>query len=295
MTSKVHSIDFFVDLLGIRDIPFLDFPGRYGWTNRQYYMGISLLYGGREDVCIELSGTGCRTLEDLNPDLDWFVFLSGFEFDIRCGDVNVSRLDIAGDDKSGLLQHRVMTGHCLCRKYICKAKYRIWIDGDEQQIYFGSPASDRRLRIYNKAMEQGIDDIWMRCEMQMRNKCAVSFLLNWFRDVDIGIVYSQVLRDFLRFTEDVPDGKNYDRAVICSWWDYFLGQLGSCPQLYLAGSDYSLFTVRNFLERQCSSSLKLFLAANGGDFQDLIDIIEHAKLNSRQLALLDRIRSERVE
>lgn len=168
----------------------------------------------------------------------------------------------------------------------------MWTDGAEQAIYFGSPASDRRLRIYNKAMERGVEGPWIRAEMQMRNKNAVSFLLNWFQRKDIGGCYSAVLRDFLRFTVSPIQNRNYNRTTTALWWDEFLGQLGSCPQLYVNGGAYTLWHVQRFIERQAASSLKLFLEANNGDWEDLVAIIERAKLNSRQLHLLDQIQRE---
>ena len=291
MTSKIHNERQFLEMLGVQDCSFLEMPGRYGWQNRLYYRGISVLWGGRrDDVCLELSGTGCRTVEELsNNTFDWLGWLSGFEVDIRTRDVNVSRLDIAGDDRDGVLHFRRMVQHCRRRWYICKARYCMWTDGAEQAIYFGAPASDRRLRIYNKSMEQGIQGHWIRAEMQMRNKNAVSFLLNWFKRKDIGACYSAVLRDFLRFTVSAIADCNYSRTDIASWWDTFLGQLGQCRQLYVDGGVYSLWHVQRFLERQASSSLKLWLEANNGDWEDIIAMVEHATLNSRQQHLLDRI------
>jgi len=295
MTSKIHDYQQFLEMLGVQDHSFLEMPGRYGWHNRLYYRGISVLFGGsREDVCLELSGTGCRTVEEISENtFDWFRFLQGFEFDIRTGDVNISRLDIAGDDHEGILQYRRMTMHCRRRRYICKTQWNMWTDGAEQAIYFGSPASDRRLRIYNKALEQKLEgEHWTRAEMQMRNKNAVSFLLNWFREKDIGGCYAGVLRDFLRFTDTAPENKHHARCETCSWWDTFIGLIGKCPQLYIDSGVYTLWHVQHFLERQAASSLKLWLEANNGDWQDIVDMIEHAKLNSRQLQLLDRIRRE---
>ena len=59
MTSKIHNYWQFLELLGVQDQSFLEMPGRYGWQNRLYYRGISVLFGGsRDDVCLELSGTG---------------------------------------------------------------------------------------------------------------------------------------------------------------------------------------------------------------------------------------------
>ena len=58
------------------------------------------------------------------------------------------------------------------------------------------------------------------------------------------------------------------------------------------GGVFTLWHVQRFLERQAASSLKLWLAANDGDFQDIMDMIEGARLNSRQQQLLDRIQGE---
>ena len=75
MTSQIHNIQFFIDRIGVGTCPMLEMPGRYGWANRLYYRGISILYGGREDVCLEISGTGCRTVEELSGNtFDWFKF-----------------------------------------------------------------------------------------------------------------------------------------------------------------------------------------------------------------------------
>lgn len=295
MTSKIHHQQQFLELLGVQDHSFMEMPGRYGWQNRLYYRGISVLYGGsREDVCLEISGTGCRTVEETSGNtFDWFRFLHGFEFDLRVGDVNVSRLDIAGDDRDSILNYRRMAMHCRRRRYICKARWNMWTDGAEQAIYFGSPASDRRLRIYNKALEQQLTgEDWIRVEMQMRNKNAVSFLLNWFRVKDIGSCYAGVLRDFLRFTETAPENNNHTRCETCAWWDRFIDRVGKCPQLYVDGGVYTLWHVQRFLERQAASSLRLWLEANNGDWDDIIAMVEHAKLNSRQMQLLDRIQKE---
>ena len=126
----------------------------------------------------------------------------------------------------------------------------------------------------------------------MRNKNAVSFLLNWFREKDIGGCYAGVLRDFLRFTAASPDGFHYDRCEVCPWWNRFLDRVGSCPQLYVDGGVYTLWHVQRFLERQAASSLKLWLEANNGDWEDIVSMVEGARLNSRQMQLLDRIKRE---
>lgn len=292
MTSKIHDERYFLTLLGVAECELIEMAGRYGWQTRLYYRGVSVYFGGsRDDICVEISGTGCRTVEQLSDNtFDWFKFFQSFEGDIKERNVNIARLDIAGDDREELLNYRRMIAHCKHRRYICKARWRIWIDGDEQAIYFGSPASDRRLRIYNKAMEQKLEgEHWIRVEFQLRDKNALSFLLNWLKVGDIGKCYSGVLRDFLRFTKTEP-GNHSERCETCPWWDKFLGAVFQCPQLYIDGGDFTLWHVQQFLTKQASSSLKLWLEANNGDLSDIVDMIEGAKLNHRQAQLLDKIK-----
>lgn len=291
LTSKIHDFLVFWEKLGLVGCAVVEMPGRYGWSLRKYYRGVSVLYGGnRDDVCLEISGTGCRTVEEISGNtFDWLAFLRFFEDDLIYGDVNISRLDIAGDDREGVLNYHRMTLHCSHRRYICKARWRMWTDGDEQCIYFGAPSSDRRLRIYNKGLEQGIEDHWIRVEMQMRDDNAISFVLNWYRSQDVGFCFASVLRDYLRFTVSVPDRHHYELAVECLWWSRFIGAVGSCRQLYLDGGKFTLWHVQHYIETQSASSLKCFLAAHNGDMEDLIAIIERAKLNKRQLMLLDSI------
>lgn len=291
LTSKIHDIHYFIEALGLAGCDFFEMPGRYGWSVRIYFRGVSLLYGGsRDDICLEISGTGCRTVEEVSENtFDWFGFLSGISVDVRNRDVNIARLDIAGDDHDGLLDYRRMTVHCKHRRYICKAHWCMWTDGDEQAIYFGSPKSDRRLRIYNKALEQGLDDHWIRAEFQLRNDNAVSFLLNWVKSGDVGRCYSGVLRDFLRFTKTTP-GNHSERCEVCAWWQRFIGAAANCRQIYLQGGTYTMLDVEHFIKRQAASSLKLWLEAHNGDFSDILDMCEKSQLNFRQAQLLAKIR-----
>ena len=299
MSSKIHSDRTFLQLLGVQDYDFIEVQGKYGWEKRHFYRGISAYYGGRDDFCLELSGTGCRTVEEISQNrFNWFGFLSAFKEDLFGMDVNISRLDIAADDREGALNYRTMTRHCATDRYICKARFRTWTDGDEQVIYFGSPTSARRLRIYNKAMEQklGEDEHWLRVEMQMRDKAAVSFYLNWIQaHGDIGACYAGVLNDYIRFIKSPVQDNHYDRVSIAPWWRKFVGGVDKCKQLYLDGGHFDMWTVQHFLERQAASSLKLWLQANHGDMSDIVDMIEGAKLNKRQQDLLDRILSEEVK
>lgn len=301
MSSKIHNRENFIDYFGLRDVDWIETSGRYGWRDQIFYRGVHFYFGGsRDDFCIELSGTGCRTIEEFSSNsFDWFSFFRMFDNDFVSGDCNISRLDIAADDSEGVLDFPTIFRFCNPRlkKYVCKASFCTRTDGSEEHIYFGSPSSDRRLRIYNKALEQGIDgEHWLRVEMQLRNKPALSFLFNWFGTRDIGRCYSGVLRDYLRFTSksSVRAARNnhQSRLEIVSWWDDFLGEVEALSQLYVDGGHYDLNDVEYFIRRQTSSSLKLWLEAHNGDMTDLLDIIDHARLNKRQSMLLSDLRRD---
>ena len=47
--------------------------------------------------------------------------------------------------------------------------------------------------------------------------------------------------------------------------------------------------------RQASSSLKLWLEANNGDWEDIIKMVEGAQLNRRQVQLLDRMQRKEAK
>jgi len=296
-SSTIHNIDSFIERLGLSGCNFIDMSGRHFYYSRKYYMGCNFYYDavldGKSSICVELSGSGCRTVEDFSgSSFDWLSFLRDFEAEFRSGEMHISRLDIAADDHDGILKFSKMAASCKHYRYICKSRRRIWTDGDEQEILFGSPKSDRRLRIYNKALEQGAAGPWWRVEMQMRNDNALSFLLNWFSGGDVGKVYAAVLLDYLRFTSSRVKHNHYDSVDVADWWSDFIGNVEACPQLYLNEKPYTILSVRRFLEKQCSSSLKLWLAVNNGDLSDLLDMVEHTRLNARQQQLLARIESE---
>lgn len=133
----------------------------FGYEKCLKFSGIAVHFnldtkGERESidkVCLDLSGQGCRTVESLVHDFDWKYFILGFMIDES---FRVSRIDIACDDKDGILNMKQLFDYVRRNQYICKAQYFIYQQGSEETLYFGSPKSERRLRIYNKALERGV-------------------------------------------------------------------------------------------------------------------------------------------
>jgi DNA relaxase NicK len=204
----------------------------YGFSECLYYAGMKL-HIDRNLVVLDMSGKGCRTCEQLNEGWNWYQFLNTFDRfltkPIKDSDygtkgqfaVHISRLDLACDLlKDNRITVPFLQNYVQKHKFLCKSDYHSCVVGNyEMSVYFGSPRSDRRLRIYDKALEQGIQDgtKWVRFEFQLRNDNALSFYLNLSQTCqgDFSKCYYGMLHDYLRFLTQVNDGMNSNRKTIC--------------------------------------------------------------------------------
>lgn len=259
----------------------------------EFFGGMHVYHGGRDDVGIELSGSGCRMLESCNGNsFDW---LGLFRYIMEQGDeMNISRLDVAGDDKDGVLTLGKITQQTRTRKYICKARRRVWMGGNEEEVIFGASSSSTRLRIYNKALERGVEGPWVRVEFQLRDEAADSFILNLLRLGEIGPTYGGVLLNYLRYVTRCPEDSqnNYNRIPTVGWWSRFVGTAEKIKNITVGGLEYNYFNLESFIVHQCAGSLRAYVEANGGDVGPLLDVISKAKLSKKQEELLKQMKLE---
>lgn len=285
----------------------------FGYDVRFYYDGINV-YIGESSLLIDMSGKGCRTCEDLNKGFDWYIFIHQFDEMIRfrnsVGDpppVHISRLDMSYDDIGNktvsvpLLQKYVRN-----KFYVSRVGHVSNIDGTKEQVvYFGSPKSVRRLRIYDKRMEQrGLEsDVpWVRYEFQLRDEAALSFYLNLCElKGDFAKCYFGVLSDFVTFTNKsrLEVGHHSERLQPVKWWSALLGNVLKLGQLYMPGREYTLKSLQDYFNKQCLSAAKsvllLELEKNNGDCSSFIDMIMNGDLNEKQKAVVDRFIKERQD
>lgn len=290
-TDKEGDIQKWLHELKLENIKWqTDAKGRtYGWQKYYYYHGIHLRFGGRNDVGIELTGTGCRFLETCNNcDFDWVTFLIKLE---NSDFINISRLDVACDDWDQILNIDTLIEYTKSGSYISKARRKRWIDGDEQEIIFGSPSSSTRLRIYNKALERQVDQHWIRSEFQFRDEAADSFIKNLSKNLSVGATYSGVLVNYLRYTEFAPDcNNNNSRIPTVTWWAEFTNYAQRIKNVKVGGLSYNYEDLVRFITTQCTSSLKTFIELCGGNPHILLSLINNAELNTKQKTLIENRR-----
>lgn len=171
-----------------------------GYNKVLCFSDICVCFEGREDeyfhdmgVCVSMSGNGCRTFETMSKlTLDLtdkqgtqsVAFPALFQLLASDADANVTRLDIACDDHAGHLDtddilDKVQKNEVNSR--MTKRSTAISFDGTQRAgatAYIGAPSSDFRVRIYDKALEQGVDGHWIRVELVMR---GANLRLLWSR------------------------------------------------------------------------------------------------------------------
>lgn len=301
MSFKYNNVSNLIFSLNLQDLTFQPTRNIY-YTSGQYVPGINIMwntdqYGDITDCMIHLSGTGCRLVESLNPGFDWFGFLYSYDAHIRDKTSRISRLDIACDVTDGSLPISTVQKYVRSYLYVCRSKCLPLVSYERERIvYIGSPQSNRLLRIYDKALEQGIPDVeWTRVEMQLRNVNATSFYLNWCQNSNIGELYSGVLHDYIRFIKptknirQIKANRHQSRIDTVRWWSDFLGDVKRIPQLYLPGIEFTLDRLDTYIEKRNSGPFKAYLIAHSGDLSKLLSAAHNAKLNPKYRVLLDNL------
>lgn len=288
VTFKTLEMADLIEYLGLQNVDWIEGRARDGWSRHDYFNGIHLYSCGREDIGIEFSGVGCRTVESLNElCFDWVSLLSWI---VDFGtEANVSRLDVACDDKEGILNFDTLVKYTRQGKYISKARKKHWTEGDERIIMFGASSSDTRLRIYDKALERGVDEHWIRAEFQLRDAAADSMIANILKSGSIGSAYGGVLLNYLRYTVKKPDpgqSHNFDSIRTVKWWSDFVGTSVKIKNVTVGGLEYNLDSLEDFISKQCASSIRTYIAISGGDLYKLLHTVSSTPYSAKQKQLL---------
>ena len=277
--------------------------GFNGYTKCKAFSNILVGYEGRENkyfnhmgVCVSMSGKGCRTFEtytkqgatgdkdQLSPFMSLFKKLAGNEF------IHVTRLDVACDDHSGFLDmdelryrydERLIRTRCSDKGYYDNQKGK---DNAGKGLYIGSERSDFRTRIYDKALEQGVDGHWIRVEMVMRGKNGGSFIEKLVDGTEIGVLAAQVLNDKFSFIE--KDDCNISRCSTCDWWRNFVQEVEAVRLIVRCAVQHSVGHLADWLRNQVGPTLYIMSQTIG--FPSVWQMAEasKARLTPKQKALI---------
>lgn len=293
-SSKLHTLIQVLNVLGFSDISgWQEIKGNYGYQKAIFYGGIRIYYAGRFDmgICVSMSGEGCRTIEN-NKEHDWIKL---FELLLSSDKINITRLDVAFDDTEGLLNISKVARYTLALKWSGKFKsYSVTEGSQGTSVYFGSPSSDIRLRIYDKAAERGFKDgrHWVRTELQMRDDIATAMCKAIVKGNanggDIGRIFCGVVNNYVRFINS--ERTRNERCETVGWWAEFLNTTEKIRLFQKVGTVYNLPHIENYLKKQAGNSVYTYVTCMGGDLEPLIELVKarRKKLSRKQEALINQ-------
>jgi phage replication initiation protein len=296
------------DFLGMDPELFQD-PG-YGLLGYQRILKFSdiiVCYEPRENdyfqdmgVCVSMSGNGCRSFETMSKlSFDGVKDKQGMSsvafpvlFQLLAADpsANVSRVDIACDDHEGYLDMEEIvrkTQENEINSRMSKRQVVVSYDGRERNgstVYIGSPSSDFRIRIYDKALEQGQDGHWIRVEMVLRGKNSNAFISEMVNSESVGKLAAQIVNDKFSFIE--KDDSNISRCSVCAWWSSFVEELEAVILVSRKVIQHRVDEIDNWLEAQIGPSLAIIIKTLG--WPHLFEMAHAAarRLSDKQLSLI---------
>lgn len=263
-STKIHSLPDAVDFLGLNDVKFESFRGRYCYQDRLHYDGINILFNGRDDmgICVEMSGQGCRSFETYgNGDYEKI-------FDIICENysdtaeerqANITRLDVAYDDFEKVLDLKYYMSAAQRDDYVSRLKdIDVTFSNKGCSVCHGSRLqSNVYIRMYDKKMERGRDDLehWIRCELKLKDETALGFIK---LGGDIRENYFNVLNNYLRYIVHTEDS-NKRRAPASPQWLNFIETWKSVSVFDKPGVEYNLSNLDGFINNQLSGALTTYI------------------------------------
>ena len=294
-TSHSDSPETLMQLLGLHDVPWQKMDrGMNGYRQRYFFENISILFDGAENmgVCVNMSGMGCRAFETYSR-ISWNDLMEILFY--NSGDYNVTRLDMAYDDHTGILDIEEIRIDTRDRCYVSRAKLSKITESDNKvmdirgiTVMIGSECSNMLIRIYDKAVERGYDDVhWIRVEMQMRNEIAQGFISGLMRN-PVGIHFRGVLHNYLRYVRDPGTDVNMSRWPMTDYWAELLEGVEQIRCWSDPGTEYNEFALSNFVINQAGNAIDCYLQIFSMD--DLIRELgrRSVKMSPKYQRLLDK-------
>ena len=251
-TSKHYSLEGIVELLGLELEQFESLSGVRGWESRLYFDGINIHVGGREEIWCEMSGQGCRCYESFGAN----AWESLFETVVSDKDFNITRLDVAYDDHTGMFDLNQMVREMDAGNFVSRMTAWEYTKSNKGiTLYHGSASSKIRFRIYDKAAERNREDEghWVRFEMVLRDENATRFL-DLMVLQGVGEVFAKTVNNYLRYV--VPgDDTNKSRWETASWWYNFISVTEKISLYEKPGVEYNIDNLEKYVVDQAGAAV----------------------------------------
>ena len=211
-----------IHALGLSASTWTTKAGHYPYAHIQRAGNISIAYDNYNErgVFVTLTSQGCREFETFSS-IGW-ADLFGI---IRGGEGHTTRLDIAFEDRTGVLNMQRMKHDRDVANYRSLLSYTAEHRSHKENImgmslYFGAKGSNTNIRIYDKDAEQGgLGTHWIRVELQLRDAYADTVVKS---GLSIPCIFSSVLKKYLVFLQPNPTDSNKCRWPVAPYWNTLL-------------------------------------------------------------------------
>lgn len=264
--------------------------GGLGYKDQLINNNVRIYFNGNLGMGINtsISGQGCRFMESQGIDLWSLVFRLA-----QSAKINITRLDLALDTSIKLIDK--IRASIDKKKYISKSRSISYIckSGKDstrtETIYIGSRSSDLMIRIYDKAVEQGIEDInWERWEIVLKKdkiREAIPLLKK-----DISQTFRDILYTYFRPIQKIESNKS--RSKVESWYMKFLGQVEKVS-LYREPTQKTIEDKWAWVEKQVAPTLSLLaLAFDNTEFLSGLALGNTERIKQKDLDLIKKYKEQ---
>ena len=293
LTTKIHTVDEMKAILGLSDVAWEPTTGAHGYKKREYFGSISIHYDGEpnQGIWLEMSGQGCRSFESFGTG-DYESLFRLVEKDPV--NIHLTRLDVAYDDHIGLLNMDDICRQTLYQEYVSKSKeWEVVQSSKGQSVFIGSPTSEVRIRIYDKAKERGYTDDthWIRIEIQMRNdraRCFTKYAL------PVGRTFAGVLVNYLRYVVPSETESNKSRWDMTESWKSVIEDAMALSIYEKPGTEYNLEQLHDHLCFRNGNAISTYIQLVGlGQFLDDIRNDKPENVNPKYSRLIAEVTENR--
>ena len=279
--------------------------GFYSYTEHYYLGDIFILVSPEleKGVLLELKGRGCRQFESylLAQERSWYEFF----MDVLMEDGVMKRLDLAINDKTGILNIPHLTEKC--RNEECISVFRSFksyrsgelVRSGEKEcmgntLYIGSLQSEVYFCIYEKDYEQykkhdipiADAEVKNRFEIRLKNERAFYAIRDLLEHDNPERTAFQIINRYVRFV-DRNDTKPRSDWRINEEWAWFMGEHRGSLKLTTKPEPYSFERTLHWLSHQVAPTLKLALRLDKMNHTQIVhDIITHARLTEKHEKIL---------
>lgn len=245
------------------------------YDERWEYEGISIHWSAphssnNSGCCVEMSGGGCRTFETFGGKC-----FPRLLYDLVEMGANITRLDIAYDDFTGVIDLDEMFRACNALEFKCTSKsFSTNLSATDREhfgksVCHGARSSEVFFRCYDKRVERGAYDEfshWVRFEIQLRKNAAMNFAR---LGGQIGHKFAAVINNYLAYLVPDPSDTNYRRWELAPWWSEFVASVDRVSLYSKKEQDYNLSRLESYVFGQCQNAIKTAITLIG--YQAFLD------------------------